>query len=466
MISLTVAEIAKAINGRVVGDGTVMITGTVETDSRICKPGSLFVAKPGEATDGHLFIPNAMVNGANAAIVEYETNTELTQIVVEDSVLALGLLAKFVVAEVRAKGNLQVIAVTGSNGKTTTKNMLRTILSKFGNTVAPEESFNNEVGAPYSMLKIDQSTQYLVLEYGAGGLGSIAYLVGLCQPDIAIELKVGLAHVGEFGGIEITEKIKAELVTDLPVAALALLNFDDPRVRKMQEMTQASVRSFAIESIATYRATEVGMSFAGTHFTFSSPNNQPLPVTLKIIGEHQIYNALAALAVAVELGLDLKVASEALESMELAERWRMQILQGANGLTVINDAYNASPDSMRAGLTALAELGRQTGRRTVAVLGEMAELGQYSADEHDSIGRLVVRLNIGQLVVVGAGAKLIHMGASLEGSWDGESRFFDEISTATEYLRGMLSGEEIVLVKSSKSANLRYLGDDLIEEKP
>ena len=177
MISLTVAEIAKAINGRVVGDSSLLVTASVETDSRICKPGSLFVAKPGEATDGHLFIPNAMVNGAVAAIVEYETNTELVQIVVEDSVAALGLLAKYVVELVRAKGNLQVIAVTGSNGKTTTKNMLRTILSKFGNTLAPEESFNNEVGAPYSMLKVDESTQFLVLEYGAGGIGSISYLV-------------------------------------------------------------------------------------------------------------------------------------------------------------------------------------------------------------------------------------------------------------------------------------------------
>jgi len=466
VISLTVAEIAKAINGRVVGDSSLLVTASVETDSRICKPGSLFVAKPGEATDGHLFIPNAMVNGAVAAIVEYETNTELVQIVVEDSVAALGLLAKYVVELVRAKGNLQVIAVTGSNGKTTTKNMLRTILSKFGNTLAPEESFNNEVGAPYSMLKVDESTQFLVLEYGAGGIGSISYLVSLCQPDIAIELKVGLAHVGEFGGIEVTEKIKAELVKDLPATALALLNFDDPRVRRMQEVTQASVRSFGIESNATYRASDVGLSISGTHFKFLSPNNDPLPVALQIIGEHHIYNALAALAVTVELGLDLKVAAEALASMELAERWRMQILRGANGLTVINDAYNASPDSMRAGLTTLAELGRQTGKPTVAVLGEMAELGEFSAEEHDSIGRLVVRLNIGQLVVVGSRAKLIHMAASLEGSWDGESRFFDEISTATEYLRGMLKGEEIVLVKSSKSANLRYLGDDLIEEKP
>jgi len=465
MIQLTVAEIAKAINARVVGDPTVLVTGSVETDSRICSVGSLFVAKPGEFTDGHLFIPNAMANGAVAAIVEYETNTELAQLVVDDAIVALGLLAKYVVAEVRAKGNLQVIAVTGSNGKTTTKNMLRSILSKFGSTVAPEESFNNEVGAPYSMLRVDEDTKYLVLEYGAGGVGSISYLVGLCEPDIAIELKVGLAHVGEFGGIEVTEKIKSELVKDLPNSALALLNFDDPRVKNMQNITRATVRSFAVQGNATYRATDVRMSIDGTHFVFKTPNGIEVPVSLQILGEHHVYNALAALSVAVELGLDIETAVAALAAMKLAERWRMQILKAENGLTVINDAYNASPDSMKAALTTLAELGRQTGKSTVAVLGEMAELGEYSAQEHDSIGRLVVRLNINQLVVVGAGAKLIHMGASLEGSWDGESRFFDEISKATEYLRGMLRGDEIVLVKSSKSANLRYLGDDLIEVK-
>jgi len=178
---------------------------------------------------------------------------------------------------------------------------------------------------------------------------------------------------------------------------------------------------------------------------------------------HHVYNALASLAVASVLSLDLDRAVKSLESMTLAERWRMQVSTAASGLTVINDAYNASPDSTKAALVTLAELGRQTQRPTVAVLGEMAELGDYSAEEHDGIGRLVVRLNLDQLVVVGEGAKLIHMGASLEGSWDGESKYFDEISDALQYLRGMLKGNEIVLVKSSKSANLRYLGDDLLE---
>ena len=464
MIALSVLEIARILSAEVIGDGEVVITGSVETDSRKITPGSLFVAKPGEVTDGHLFIDNAIANGAVAALVERPDKTGIPQIVVSDVVAALGVLAKYVVAEVRSKGTLKVIGVTGSNGKTTTKNMLRNVLETDGETVAPEESFNNEVGAPYSMLRITESTKYLVVELGAGGPGSIRYLAQMSQPDIGIELKVGLAHAGEFGGIEITQNIKAELVEELPADSLAIFNLDDPRVMQMQSRTEARIQTFGTSSNAGYWASDISLSIAGTSFTFNCPDRDPQKVQLKILGEHHVYNALAALTTAIALGVELKTAIAALESMPIAERWRMELGYRGDGLTVINDAYNASPDSMRAALQTLAELGRQSGKKTVAVLGEMAELGEFSASEHDAIGRIVVRLNLGQLVVVGAGAKLIHMGASQEGSWDGESKYFEQITEAEDYLRGMLTGEEIVLVKSSKSANLRYLGDSLLEE--
>jgi UDP-N-acetylmuramoyl-tripeptide--D-alanyl-D-alanine ligase len=342
--------------------------------------------------------------------------------------------------------------------------MLREILSRSGTTVAPEESFNNEVGAPYSMLKINEDTKYLVVELGAGGPGSIRYLAQMCQPDIGIELKVGLAHAGEFGGIESTENIKAELIEGLSAESIALLNTDDSRVSNMRSRTKAQVMTFGTNSDSMYRATDISVSITGTAFTFHSPNHDPLKMQLQILGEHHVYNALAAMATADLLGTELPLAVKALEEMALAERWRMQLSHRADGLTLINDAYNASPDSLKAAVQTLAELGRQTGKKTVAVIGEMAELGEYSVAEHDAIGRLVVRLNLGQLVVIGAGAKMVHMGASLEGSWDGESKYFEQISEAEAYLREMLTGEEIVLVKSSKSANLRYLGDALLEE--
>jgi UDP-N-acetylmuramoyl-tripeptide--D-alanyl-D-alanine ligase len=464
MLALTVLEIAQIVGAELFGADQTVITGNVETDSRKVIPGSLFVAKPGEITDGHLFIDSAIANGAVAVLVEHRVQQDIPQLVVSDVVIALGLLAKYVVAEVKAKGSLQVIGVTGSNGKTTTKNMLREILSRSGTTVAPEESFNNEVGAPYSMLKINEDTKYLVVELGAGGPGSIRYLAQMCQPDIGIELKVGLAHAGEFGGIESTENIKAELVEELSAESIALLNTDDSRVSNMRSRTKAQVMTFGTNSDSMYRATDISVSITGTAFTFHSPNHDPLKLQLQILGEHHVYNALAAMATADLLGTELSLAVNALEEMALAERWRMQLSHRADGLTLINDAYNASPDSMKAAVQTLAELGRQTGKKTVAVIGEMAELGEYSVAEHDAIGRLVVRLNLGQLLVIGAGAKMVHMGASLEGSWDGESKYFEQISEAEAYLREMLTGEEIVLVKSSKSANLRYLGDALLEE--
>lgn len=464
MIAISLEEIAKAIDAELVGDGSIVVSGSVETDSRHVTSGGLFVAKPGEVTDGHAFVESAVANGAVAVIVEHQVQTNVPQLIVRDSVLALGLLAKHVVAKVKSLGELKIIGVTGSNGKTTTKNMLREVLATAGSTIAPEESFNNEVGAPYSMLKVEEKTRFLVVEMGAGGPGTIRYLAEMCKPDIGIELKVGLAHAGEFGGISETEKIKAELVEELSSSGTAILNFDDERVMHMTSKTKAKITTFGLGEGSDYSASNVSISLAGTSFEYSTPDGFKSSVNLQILGEHHVYNALATLTTAEVLGIDRIAAIAALENMKLAEKWRMELGVAPSGLTVINDAYNASPDSMKAALQTLAQLGRISGKKTVAVMGEMAELGEFSVQEHDAIGRIAVRLNLGQVVVVGRGAKLIHMGASQEGSWDGESQYFDEISNALAYLREMLTGDEIVLVKSSKSANLRFLGDDLLKE--
>jgi UDP-N-acetylmuramoyl-tripeptide--D-alanyl-D-alanine ligase len=461
MIQIRLSEIAVAVEGELRGEDA-LVTATVETDSRLVSAGSLFVAKPGENTDGHLFVADARASGAVGAIVERAvTDSQISQVVVRDSVAALGLLAKHVLSIVRKNGYLKVIGITGSNGKTSTKNMLREVLSRFGQTVAPIESFNNEVGAPISILKITNETRFLVVEMGADGIGSIDYLSNLCQPDIGVVLKVGLAHVGEFGGIEKTFQIKSELPRALKADAKVLLNADDSYVAQMADNTLAEVHWFGTDSSSEVWADKISVTLAGTVFNLHCGAFEA-SVTLNILGEHQVMNALAAIGVANLLELDLATAVDALESIVLAERWRMQVLEGINGSLIINDAYNASPESMKAALQTLATLGRQ-GHRTIAVLGEMAELGSYSIDEHDAIGRIAVRLNIDELVVVGAGAKIIHMGASQEGSWDGESKFFESISDALHYLRGLLRAGDVVLVKSSKSAELRHLGDALAE---
>jgi UDP-N-acetylmuramoyl-tripeptide--D-alanyl-D-alanine ligase len=462
MINVSANELAMVLSAQLVGDGNVLVSASAETDSRLVSSGSIFFAKPGEQADGHDFVEDARLRGAAVAVVEHQVDVGIAQLVVANTVDALGALASWLIGELKANGKLKVVGITGSNGKTTTKNMLAAILSQVGKTIAPIESFNNKVGAPISILRAELDTDFLVVEMGAEGLGSIAYLAKIARPDVAVILKVGMAHAGEFGGIETTAKIKGELAEALEEGSSVVLNADDGMVAAMKDRTKASVKWFGTSSDADYWASDTSLSKTGTSFVLHWPDASDSSVQLSILGEHHIMNALAAAAVSSLLGASKSQIVGALEAMELAERWRMQRFVRPDGVTIINDSYNASPDSMKAALQTLAQLGRM-GSRTIAVLGEMAELGQYSKQEHDSIGRLVVRLNIDQLVVVGDGAKLIHMGASQEGSWDGESQFFPSIAEALGYLRGILADGDTVLVKSSKSANLRFLGDDLME---
>jgi len=380
-------------------------------------------------------------------------------IVVPDGVTALADLARLVVARVRTEGRIRVIGITGSNGKTTTKNLLQAILEEQGPTVAPAASFNNHVGAPITMLQVDAATEYLISEMGASHAGEIARLVGIAMPDISVVLKVWLAHAGEFGGIEATQRAKSEIVRELPATATAVLNADDSRVAAMAGMTAARVVWFGLSPDAQVRARDVRATASGTWFTLEA-DGAVHEVALRILGEHHVSNALAALAVARELGVPMERAIPAIEAVLRAERWRMEVLQPGGGITVINDAYNASPDSTAAALKTLAQIP-EPGQRTVAVLGEMAELGDYAQDEHDRIGRLVVRLNIAKLVVVGDRARHIHAAAGLEGSWDGESVFVPDLDAAYDLLREQLRAGDVVLVKSSKSAGLRFLGDKL-----
>lgn len=463
MIALTLAEIAAAVEGvlelPVAASVEDVVSGTVETDSRLVSRGSLFFALPGEATDGHLFAEAAVEAGAALLVVEHRMPLAVPQIVVADGVVALGSLAKEVVRRVHARGLLRVIGITGSNGKTTTKNLLRAVLEAQGPTVAPQGSYNNQVGAPISMLKVDLQTRYLIVELGAGGPGEVGKLAAMSRPDVAIVLKVGLAHAGVFGTLDATQKAKAELVTGLPESAVAILNADDDRVAAMSEQTAARIVWFGLGAQSDPRAEDLLATATGTSFTLVCGGDRH-PVKLRILGEHHVMNALAAFAAAHELGVPIDSAIAAIEGVARAERWRMEILHPGNGVVVINDAYNASPDSTAAALKTLAQIVEPS-QRSVAVLGEMTELGDVSDEEHDRIGRLVVRLNVRKLVVVGHGARHIHNAAGLEGSWDGESVLVGSADEAYDLLRDELREGDVVLVKSSKSAGLRFLGDRL-----
>jgi UDP-N-acetylmuramoyl-tripeptide--D-alanyl-D-alanine ligase len=466
MISLTLGEIADIIGGRLFSpagnlDAGLSLSGQVDTDSRELVTGDIFFAKPGEFTDGWNFIGSARDAGAALVVAERESEVDIPHIIVADVVVALADLAREVVARVRRSGQLTVIGITGSNGKTTTKNLVGALCQRLGPTVLAKASFNNEVGAPLTMLRVEHDTRYLVLELGASGIGHIARLTDIVALDIGVVLMVGLAHAGEFGGFERTVIAKTELVRGILPGGTAVLNADDPNVAAMATVSPDAVVWFGRGTAAQVRATSVDTTLSGTTFELVAADGSESRAVFPVIGEHHVMNALAMAAVAGILGAPLSLVVEVLASTTRAERWRMEVL-GGKGVVVINDAYNASPDSMAAALRTLARLGDGSNRR-IAVLGEMSELGEFSGEEHDAIALLVVRLNVDVLVVVGAGARRLFISSINEGSWAGESVYFETSDEAYDYLMTILRDNDIVLVKSSNSAELRFLGDKLGE---
>ncbi|MEU9126802.1 UDP-N-acetylmuramoyl-tripeptide--D-alanyl-D-alanine ligase [Kitasatospora sp. NPDC048540] len=463
MIALTLAEAAAAVGGTLDGaDPAAAITAAVVVDSRLVEPGGLFAAVLGERVDGHDYAARATASGAVAVLASRPVG--VPAILVDDVVTALGRLARAVVE--RAHGTA-FVALTGSAGKTSTKDMIGQLLQRRGETVFPPGSFNNEIGMPLTALRITGSTKHLVLEMGARGKGHIDYLTGIVPPTIGVVLNVGTAHVGEFGSKQAIAEAKGELVEALTGDGVAILNADDPLVRAMSERTKARVVLFGESREAEVRAQDVRLDDTGRpSFTLVTPAGSA-PVKLRLYGEHHISNALAAAAVAVELGMSVDDAAEALSEAGALSRWRMEVVDRADGVTVVNDAYNANPDSMRAALRALATMaGRGPGRRrTWAVLGEMRELGEESLDEHDAIGRLAVRLDVTKLVAVGGReAACMELGARNEGSWGEESVLVSDADAAVELLRSQLQPGDVVLVKASRSVGLEKVAEALLSD--
>lgn len=469
MIPLSLAQVAEVTGGRLHGlDGhaaaALVIDGPVVTDSREAGPGGLYIARVGEQMDGHQFVASAAALGAVAAMTTRPVD-DLPCVVVDDIQDGLAALARAVVDRHPA---LTVIGITGSSGKTSTKDLLASVLSSAAPTVAPVGSLNSEVGVPLTVFRVEPQTRFLVVEMGARGIGHIAYLTRIAPPHIGIELNVGSAHVGEFGSREAIAVAKAELVEALPASGLAVLNADDPAVREMASRTVARVVLVGSGPEADVRATDITLDESGRPtFRVTTPDSSA-EVTLPLYGEHHVGNALAVVAAALECGLDLPDVVAALATATPASRWRMEVTERADGVTVVNDAYNANPDSMRAALKALVAMGGGRGgadttpaRRTWAVLGSMLELGDDSTAEHDAIGRLAVRLNISRLVVVGDTARPMASGAQHEGSWGDEAVWVPDADSAYALLAEELRPGDVVLFKSSRDAGLRWLGDRL-----
>ncbi len=455
MIPLTLAEVAAAVDGVVHGDPAALVSASVVTDARLAVPGSLYVARVGEHADGHDYVDQARAGGAVAALTTRPVEG-LATVVVADVQAAFAALAHAVVARVPG---LTVVAVTGSSGKTSTKDLLAQVLATHGPTVAAQESFNGEVGVPLTALRVDAGTRYLVLEMGARGAGHLRYLTSMVAPHVAVVLNVGSAHVGEFGSVEAIAEAKTELVADLAPSGLAVLNADDHRVAAMAGATRGRVVTVGLDAGARVRARDVRLDDLGrASFTLDTPDGSA-PVTLRLHGEHHVANALAVAAVALEVAMTPPDIAVALSSATAVSRWRMEVTQRPDGVTVVNDAYNANPESVRAALKALVSMSR--GRRSWAVLGEMRELGADAVTEHDAIGRLAVRLNVSRLVVVGRAAAAMHTGAVMEGSWGEESVLVEDVDEAFALLSQELETGDVVLLKSSRDAGLRWLGERL-----
>ena len=458
MIPLTLAEVAAATGGTLdAAHPAAVVDGDVVVDSRLVVPGSLFVAVRGERVDGHDFAGRAVSEGAVAAVVERPTGGPA--VVVADTVAALSALARAV--RERLPG-LPVVGITGSSGKTSTKDLLAQVLADIGPVVAPPGSYNNEIGLPLTVLRADPGTRALVLEMGARGRGHVAALCRTAAPTVGVVLNVGSAHLGEFGSREAIALSKGELVECLPGDGTAVLNADDPLVRAMRDRTTARVLLVGEAADAHVRAEQVRLDDEGRpSFRLVGPGGTA-QVQLGLVGEHQVANALAAVGAAHALGLPFDATATALSSARPRSRWRMEVAETPEGVTVVNDAYNANPESVRAALKALVSLAR--GRRTWAVLGEMRELGATAGEEHDAIGRLAVRLDVSRLLAVGEGARAVHLGAAHEGSWGDESAWVPDVEAALAVLRAELRPGDVVLIKASRAVGLERVAEALLTD--
>jgi UDP-N-acetylmuramoyl-tripeptide--D-alanyl-D-alanine ligase len=454
MIPLSLAEIAEIVGGSVDGDPTVTVLGPAFLDSRRPEPGGLFVALAGEHVDGHDFAQAAVEGGAAAVIGSRPTG--LPAVVVPDVQAALHALAGDVLRRLRrVNPALRVVAITGSQGKTSAKDMLGAVLRYAAPTVATYQSFNNELGLPLTVLRADPETRYLVLEMGARGIGHLAELCTVAPPDVSLVLNVGLAHVGKFGSREAIAQAKGEIVEALGPDGIAVLNLDDPLVAAMAPRTRGRVRTFGRAAGAGVRLASLELDGLGRPSFELHQGGHRVGVRLGLLGEHQAMNAAAAATVGLALGLPLDAIATSLDRIETLSPWRMELRERADGLVVVNDAYNANPDSMRAELETLAGIGRRTGRRTVAVLGAMLELGEESEAEHARVGDLVRDLGVELLVKVGWEARKYGGVESLQA---------ESVEEAIELVRNNVVGTDVVLVKASRAASLERVAEALLDE--
>ena len=448
MIAMKASEIASVVQGTLHGEDVTVSQAAVINSSE-ATPGSLFLAIKGERVDGHDFVADARTHGA--ALTLSTKSVEGPHIVVTDVVVALGKLAQHVRSNLL---NLTVIGITGSQGKTTTKELMASILSAAAPTVAPHGNFNNEIGAPLSLLHCTEATKYCIVEMGARHKGDIAHLCTIAQPNIGVVLKVGTAHLGEFGSIEAIAETKSELISSLSAEATGILGTYDAFTPKMAALHKGKNLTFGEGAECDIRATDIEIREGRAHFDLVTPEGRSA-VGLRIVGLHQVANALAVASVATVLGFSLDQIASGLSTAESQAKWRMEINE-LPSLVLINDAYNASPEAMAAALQTLVHFAQERGGESWAFLGKMNELGESSDADHAGVGTLASELGIDHLVCVGApqyGAKIT------AGSATTVHLCADKAEALV--VAAHINPGDVALVKASRSEKLEELADSI-----
>ena len=466
MIPLTLEEISVAINAASLNlDSNLKVTGKVVIDSRKVSQGDLFVAINGENVDGHDFCHEAIKKGAIAVISSKELVGIPTLLVKEGNaasknvdqptVIALGKLASYLLMKLP---NIFKIAVTGSSGKTTTKDLLFDLGNLIGPTVAPVGSYNNEIGMPQTILECDEKTKVLILEMGAREVGNIKKLCQIAKPDTSILLNIGSAHIEIFGSRELILKTKSEIIECLNAEDVAVLNHEDETFSKQK--TKAKVVSFGLSG-ADVSAKNVVLNDkaqASYELKFEGKVSQ---VNLKIVGAHQVSNSLAAAAVFLKKGLDIDLVAKTLSNSVAKSKWRMQVEVNSKNVTVINDSYNANPESMKAAIRTLKQAGAD--KKTFIIVGEMLELGSDSKQMHEEVADLIQKLDVKKTLVVGNGAKIVSDYLS-NNAYKGRLEFCMDIDSAISKTKEMVEINDVVLVKASRAIGLERVANALMND--
>ena len=450
MIEMTISQLATIMSGTAHGSAEISASAEFQFDSRSVRPGDIFLALKGEHADGHDFVDDGIAHGAALSIVTKPVNG--SYVIVDDVLQAVAAVAAHIRQELK---NLKVIGITGSQGKTTTKDMVFSILSQEGPTVAAIGSFNNDLGVPLTLLRCTTSTKFCIVEMGARHGGDIASLTRIAAPNVGAVLKVGNAHLGEFGSQERIAAAKGELIEGLQPGSVAILGTYDSFTPAMPTADGVKRITFGETHACTVRAADIEFRGGFAHFDLVTPEGRE-PVELRVIGLHQVANALAAAAIGHALGLSTNSIAAALSTHESASKWRMEIHEGSEML-LINDTYNANPESMEAALRTLVLLTQERGGRSWAFLGTMHELGPTSPDMHSEIGALAAELGVDYLVAIANRDYLtnIHHSQMM-------THYFASVNEVAPLLNELEAGD-VILVKASRAEHLEFLASQIID---